>query len=67
VGRDAAPLTNVNCAGLPQHGLEDRLERGRRVPDDLEHRAGGRLLLDRLGQIALELPDAPALGHSGRA
>jgi hypothetical protein len=51
---------------LPQHGLEDRLELGRRAPDDLEHRTGRRLLLDGLGQVALELLDA-GLGHRGRA
>ena len=53
--------------GLLQHRLEDGFELGRRAPDDLEHRPGRRLLLERVGQVALEVLDPGAVGHPGRA
>ena len=35
------------------------------APDDVEHLAGGRLLLDRLAQVPRELLDARVDGCSG--
>ena len=37
--------------GVLQHGIEHRLKFARRAGDDLQHLAGGSLLLQRLAEI----------------
>ena len=49
--------------GLLQHRLEHRVELERRAAEHLEHLVGGRLALERLREVALELRDALAVGH----
>ena len=46
-------------------GLEHRLKLELPAPDDVEDLAGGRLLLDRLGQVPRDLRDAGVDGRSG--
>ena len=56
-------------AAEPDRVAHDRLEHGLQLelpaPDDVEHLAGGRLLLDRLAQVPRELLDARVDGCSG--
>ena len=51
-------IGSAESHGLPYDGLEQRLELEVRAPHELEHLARRGLLLDRLGQFALEPSDA---------
>ena len=50
--------------GVPDDGVEHRLDIGRRAPDDAQDLAGGRLLLEGLGEVGilgLQLAEQPGV------
>ena len=48
-----AELGLTDARGVCQHGSKYRLQFAGRTADDLEHLGGGRLLLQRLGKLAV--------------
>ena len=57
VARDDGVLAAAQAAGASHDRVENRLDVGRRARDDAQDLGGGRLLLERFGQLARALVD----------